>query len=175
MKLSKLATLVLTLAAAGAVYAQSLTMTANVPFNFVISGQTMSAGKYTINDLGSARTVVIRQADAKASAVAIASNVEQLALADPPEWFSIATATGISFRRSGSRAAIAAHSRQAGSSASFPPDGTIRESPCLSPSADSLFAQSNMHIFPPVNLSNSPSVIAPSAVCDASTWILHLS
>ncbi len=28
--------------AAGAVYAQSLTMTANVPFNFVISGQTMS-------------------------------------------------------------------------------------------------------------------------------------
>jgi hypothetical protein len=77
MKLSKLATLVLTLAAAGAVYAQSPTMTANVPFNFVISGQTMPAGKYTINDLGSAHTVAIRQADAKAAAVAITSNVEQ--------------------------------------------------------------------------------------------------
>ena len=48
-----------------------------------VGGKNVPAGKYTINDLGSARTVAIRQADAKASAVVIASNVEQLGPGGP--------------------------------------------------------------------------------------------
>lgn len=78
MKLRQLATFVLTLAAAGAVHAQTLTVTASVPFKFVVSGRTMPAGRYTLDELGPAHTLVIRQDGTKAAAIATPGAVEEL-------------------------------------------------------------------------------------------------
>jgi hypothetical protein len=78
MKFSKLATLVFTLAAAGAVHAQSLTMTANIPFSFVVRGQTMPAGRYSISQTNPP-TVAIRQADTNATVLVLASTAEPAA------------------------------------------------------------------------------------------------
>ena len=85
MKLSQLATFALTLAAANAVYAQNLTLKANVPFKFVVAGQTVPAGRYTIDELHGARAIVIRKDDAKAAVLATPGAVEQRGAGGPTQ------------------------------------------------------------------------------------------
>jgi hypothetical protein len=79
MKLNKIAAFVLTLMAAGSVYAQSPAMTATIPFNFVFRGQTMPAGDYTIIENRSTRTIAIQQAEVKTPIVAMPVTVEAVA------------------------------------------------------------------------------------------------
>jgi hypothetical protein len=80
MKLHKIATLVFALAAAAAVNAQSLTATANIPFNFMVNGKTLPVGNYTICEVPQSHTLVIRGIDTNNVAVAITTNVESAGL-----------------------------------------------------------------------------------------------
>jgi hypothetical protein len=73
MKLHRLATLVFALAAAGAVHAQ--TLTANVPFQFVVNGQTLAAGSYAVSE-ASPRTLIVQGRGTKGAAAALAVNFE---------------------------------------------------------------------------------------------------
>jgi hypothetical protein len=56
--------------ATASAYAQTVALKANVPFNFIVSGNTLPAGEYTIQSLSpNTRALVIRGADNSANIV----------------------------------------------------------------------------------------------------------
>lgn len=76
MKLHRLATLVLTLAAAGAVHAQSVELKGTIPFGFVVSGKAMPAGEYRVDQDFASGTLLVRAFDAESAAIALVANNE---------------------------------------------------------------------------------------------------
>jgi len=62
-KLQLLAVLVVGLAAAGTISAQSAAVRAKIPFSFVVNGTTLPAGEYTLRQQDSQPTMIIREAD----------------------------------------------------------------------------------------------------------------
>jgi frataxin-like iron-binding protein CyaY len=60
--------------------AQSLKVTANVPFNFVVDKATLPAGAYSIDAISSAasKTLLIQNRDARIQMVTLPNNVERL-------------------------------------------------------------------------------------------------
>jgi hypothetical protein len=76
MKTHVLRTSIIALLMAVAVHAQSsLTLNANIPFNFVASDATLPAGRYTVNQSSSGLITLKAQAR-KASAFVTANTVE---------------------------------------------------------------------------------------------------
>jgi len=73
--------LIVTLALATAVVsanAQSKTIVANVPFDFVVGSQAMPSGKYTTNPAtADGRALIIKSADAKNAVIRLANTIQR--------------------------------------------------------------------------------------------------
>lgn len=59
-------------------YAQTISVKANVPFNFIANRDDMPAGQYSIQNLGSGATLLIRSADAKAISIVNTNRCQSL-------------------------------------------------------------------------------------------------
>jgi len=68
------------LLAGGSAYAQSVRVSANVPFDFIVNGKTMPAGLYTINTVDASDTsaLLIRSAQPKDNMIVLSQSVESL-------------------------------------------------------------------------------------------------
>jgi hypothetical protein len=73
----------LALLASTAVYAQTNFMHVKVPFDFVVSGQKMSAGEYTIEQSGSNGALLIRSSETRHSAIVLGEPGSSSPLANP--------------------------------------------------------------------------------------------
>jgi hypothetical protein len=69
MNLRTLAAFVISLAAAGAVSAQSVTLQAKIPFSFAVNGKTLPAGEYVVFQGSAPGTMMIRGAGNGAGAL----------------------------------------------------------------------------------------------------------
>ena len=56
--------------------AQTISVSADIPFQFVVRDQVMPAGQYTVTSGGSSPTLVLRNAGSKANVFVITSTVE---------------------------------------------------------------------------------------------------
>ena len=79
--LSALLGLSLLLATASA-FAQTISLKANIPFNFVVNGKTLPAGEYTVKTMGSERTLSIRDSSQTATSLVLANACESMQPAD---------------------------------------------------------------------------------------------
>jgi hypothetical protein len=75
--LSALLGLGLLLATASA-FAQTISLKANIPFNFVVNGKTLPAGEYTVQSMGSERALSIRNSDQAAKSLVLANACESM-------------------------------------------------------------------------------------------------
>ena len=60
---------VLALAAAAGSFAETPTVTANIPFDFIVAGRNLPAGHYSTNQLAGLQIVTLKSADANAGVV----------------------------------------------------------------------------------------------------------
>ena len=73
MKTNQLRTLIAAvLTAASAAAQSSTTLKANVPFDFIVNNRTLPAGQYTVDSRVAFGTLMIRSADGKGVAIALA-------------------------------------------------------------------------------------------------------
>jgi hypothetical protein len=78
-KVLTLAGALVLLLAAGSAFAQTIHVRGTIPFDFIVNKETLPAGQYTIDSVGlmsDGRTVAIRAADAKATAMINANSVQ---------------------------------------------------------------------------------------------------
>jgi len=73
MNIRTLAAFVMSLTAAGTLAAQSLTVKANIPFNFVVSGATLPAGEYSVGQADSRGPMIVRGGNHDVSAFTLAA------------------------------------------------------------------------------------------------------
>jgi len=68
------------LLAGGSAYAQSVRVTANVPFDFIVNGKTMPAGQYYIStvDAADASALLIRSPQPKSNLMVLSQSVQSL-------------------------------------------------------------------------------------------------
>jgi hypothetical protein len=64
------------LLAAGSAYAQTIWVKVDVPFKFSVNKETMPAGQYTIESLGTDRVLLIRNSDSKPMTILIANSIQ---------------------------------------------------------------------------------------------------
>src|SRR5581483_8581372 len=79
-----LVTVIAVLLVSGSAYAQTISVKAEIPFDFVVSGHTLAAGPYTIDSMGNggAKALLVRSADQQEKMIVLASGAQSAQPAD---------------------------------------------------------------------------------------------
>jgi hypothetical protein len=62
--------------AATALHAQNEPLKANIPFDFVVASRTLPAGEYRVDEIGHPGFVILKNADGKGNAIALATPLQ---------------------------------------------------------------------------------------------------
>jgi hypothetical protein len=121
MKTNLLPTCIVALLGAAAALAQSLTtLKANVPFDFIVGNRTLPAGQYTVDSGVAFGALMIRSADGKGAAIALARPLYSTVARNEGSLVFHRSDTRISCRRSGALAITGASCPPPGESANWP-------------------------------------------------------